>query len=853
MEEDAEGMDRLDMEGDFVGGRFGRDDEFYYQSRRERAPQTRDDALYGVFAEGDSDYDSEEDEASRRRRRRKRRRDESEPDLTRPVQFVSTGNFVSSEKKPVEEEEEEQRPRLGNAAASSSAAAAVAVEDEEEQDEYIDLPMGFGQRIAEGARARRVEKEREREAAARRRNAASVGAGSGSGRPPPAPGSLESNTKVAKMMAMMGYKTGSGLGKNAQGITAPVETTLRPKNAGLGSVEGFKEPKPFTSKENLPPPPPPPPSAKKEKQRWSKKASARKDQVLTKNELLAMRAEQEQDEQPTLVQKVIDMRGPQARVLTDLKGLSDEQEMEANDVPMPELQYNVRLLVDEAKADIVRLDGRLRREQEKVASLVREKEKVAKQEALQKRQLQVMETIAGVLEQVRVDDTAGLLTLGGLLKTFQELKVQYDEEFKMCSVAWIACRFAHPLLIRVFQGWQPLQNPLFGLEVMSSWKDLLQGDQPYDFSDATDSMAPYAQLVSEVILPAVRISGTNSWEARDPEPMLRFLESWERLLPPIVLHSILEHVIMPKLTAAVESWDPRREKVPIHVWVHPWLPTLGQRIETLCHSIRYKLSSVLHVWQAHDASAYAVLSPWKGVFDPASWEDLIVRYIIPKLKVALQEFQINPASQRFDQFNWVMIWASAVPVHHMVHMLEVDFFSKWQQVLYHWLCSQNPDFNEIMNWYKGWKGLFPPELLANERIRMLLTAGLDMMNQAAEGLEVVQPGARENVGYLRATEKRQFDAAQQASQSYHPVPGAAMADMSFKESIQAYAMEQGLLFMPRVGKFYNGMPVYEFGTVSVCIDSVKRLLYAQPQEGIERWSAVSLTQLLEMNRMARPR
>jgi tuftelin-interacting protein 11 len=166
------------------------------------------------------------------------------------------------------------------------------------------------------------------------------------------------------------------------------------------------------------------------------------------------------------------------------------------------------------------------------------------------------------------------------------------------------------------------------------------------------------------------------------------------------------------------------------------------------------------------------------------------------------------------------------------------------------LCSPNPDFNEIMNWYKGWKGLFPPELLANERIRMLLTAGLDMMNQAAEGLEVVQPGARENVGYLRATEKRQFDAAQQA---YNAVPGAAMADLSFKESIQAYAMEQGLLFMPRVGKFYNGMPVYEFGTVSVCIDSVKRLLYAQLQEGIERWSAVTLTQLMEMNRMGRSR
>ncbi|KAF8655521.1 hypothetical protein HU200_061066 [Digitaria exilis] len=842
MAEEAEGMDRFDMDGDFEGGRWGRDGEFYYRSRRERAPQTRDDAIYGVFAEGDSDYDSEDDEGSRRRGRRKRRRDE--PDLTKPVQFVSTGNFMPTQEP---QPEPDQRPGLGRPA---TAAAAKEEEEEAEEDDEGDtemLPTMFGS-IRAGARARQEEKEREREKAARRRQAAGVGARE----PAAALGSLEANSKVAKMMAMMGYKKGMGLGKNEQGITAPVETTLRPKNAGLGSVEGFKEPKPMMAKENLPAPVPPPTTSGKKEKRWSKKASTKKAPVLTKNELLAMRAEQEQEEQPAIVQKVIDMRGPQARVLMDLRGLNEEQEMEANDVPMPELQYNVRLLVDEARADVLRLHGQLEREQEKVASLVREKEKVAKQEALQKRQLQVMERIAETLEQVRVDDTAGVLTLDGLLQTFHALKVQFEEEFKMCSIAWIACRYAHPLLIRIFQGWQPLQDPKFGLDVMKKWKDLLQGDQPYDFSGGSASMTPYVQLVSEVILPAVRISGTNSWEAREPEPMLHFLELWDnkKLLPPVLLQSILEHVIMPKLSAAVDSWDPRRESVPIHVWVHPWLPMLRERIETLCHSIRYKLSTVLHVWQAHDASAYAVLSPWKDVFDSVSWEDLIVRYIIPKLRLALQEFQINPANQKLDQFNWVMLWASAIPVHLMVHILEVDFFSKWQQVLYHWLCSPNPDFNEIMNWYKGWKGLFPPELLANERIRMLLTAGLDMMNQAAEGLEVVQPGARENVGYLRATEKRQFDAAQQA---YHTVPGATMADLSFKESIQAYAMEQGLLFMPRVGKFYNGMPVYEFGTVSICIDSVKRLLYAQLQEGIERWSAVTLTQLMEMNRMGRSR
>jgi len=56
-----------------------------------------------------------------------------------------------------------------------------------------------------------------------------------------------------------------------------------------------------------------------------------------------------------------------------------------------------------------------------------------------------------------------------------------------------------------------------------------------------------------------------------------------------------------------------------------------------------------------------------------------------------------------------------------------------------------------------------------------------------------------------------------------------------------------MLFMPRVGRFYNGMPVYEFGSVNICLDSVERVVYAQLREGIERWSVVSLRQLVEMN------
>ncbi|TYI62056.1 hypothetical protein E1A91_D10G218200v1 [Gossypium mustelinum] len=542
-------------------------------------------------------------------------------------------------------------------------------------------------------------------------------------------GSFEKHTKGIgmKLLEKMGYK-GGGLGKNEQGIVAPIEAKMRPKNMGMG-FNDFKEAKlpglqQLEERKSVSQQP----VGKAKERLRSKKAKRRKEEeYITVEELLAKK----QEEGAEIVQKVIDMKVPQVRVLINLENLDAEEKARENDVAMPELQHNLKLIFDLAEFDT---------------------------------------------QKIEEENSSGKLTLESLANSFRDLQKNYADDYRLSNLSCIACSLALPMFIRMFQRWRG-----------SAWKDLLQIEGSYDIWE--DATTPYCQLISEVVLPAVRISGINTWEPRNPEPMLGFLESWEKLLPSPILQTILDTVVMRKLSREVDSWNPRKETVPIHVWVHPWLPKLGPKLEGLYQTIRMKLSDVLDAWHPSDPSAYAILSPWKTEFDSVSWEQLMRRYI------------------KLDQFYWVLSWASAIPIHLMVDLMEKFFFVKWLQVLYHWLCSK-PDFEEIKIWYMSWKGLLPQELLANESIRNQLHCGLEMMVQAAEHVSVVQPGLREN--------------------------------------------QHELVFKPKPGRMHNGQQIYGLGNISVIVDSLHQKVFAQKNNGR---SLVSLDDLLKMhsNSLARRR
>ena len=266
-------------------------------------------------------------------------------------------------------------------------------------------------------------------------------------------------------------------------------------------------------------------------------------------------------------------------MVTNLEHLNVAEERgDGAAVPMPELQHNLRLLVDLAESDIQRLDARIRHEKDSAVILGKERARLEEESgavaAAAGRLAEVAEAVAAA--GAGAGDKVGLEELES---SFQRLKTEYREEYVMYNLGVAALAAALPRLSAALHGWSPLGDPGRGAGAFTAWRPLLQSEAAARGVLATavaDGSSggladPYTLLVTELVLPPLRKDLTNFWDPRDAASLELFLEAWERLLPPAVLQQVMWQLVLPRLRAAVEAWDPLTDTVALHTWVHPWL------------------------------------------------------------------------------------------------------------------------------------------------------------------------------------------------------------------------------------------------------------------------------------------
>lgn len=195
-------------------------------------------------------------------------------------------------------------------------------------DEEVVLPTAFGRRIKQAAEQRRKQEDQGFKQETKRKAAQQAD---------PKFGQFEQHTKGIglKLLQSMGYKPGEGLGKDKSGIAKPVEPKMRPKGMGMGFGDFTEQAR--AGKEREPSADAAPVAAAAngkaaaaaaggaaagQGKLWKKRNAGQRTQreYRTAEEVLEQAADR-----PMAAQPILDMRGPQARIITNLEHMDVEE------------------------------------------------------------------------------------------------------------------------------------------------------------------------------------------------------------------------------------------------------------------------------------------------------------------------------------------------------------------------------------------------------------------------------------------------------------------------------------------------------------------------------------------------
>jgi len=802
-----------------------------------RKRMSKNQATYGIWAEN-SDSDGEGEVRAGFGSKKKSR------DFTAPIGFVSGG--IQGEKKKKKDEEENREESGGSS-------------DEGEANIGRAGGSGLGYR----SKAGRVESEGQ--IAGMRTHGYSQPQSLGKGF-----GDWEKHTKGigAKLLLNMGFQPGKGLGKNLQGRSNIVEAHLRKGKGAIGAYghEGGrpKKEKQLDSDEE------------EEKQfkdklnQWrtgsavgSKKKNVSYvyksvDDVLAEGQF--RKVGRKEDSKRGEGVKVIDMTGREQRVLSGYSAIAGQQrpaeegdssaplmalqEKRKKNFELPELIHNLNLLVDMTEQDIIAADRKLVHHKDRVEVLQREGEKLNNLVEKEKQQIEAMEQIIDVLDKLEEKHNTGELDHELAVKAFTKLKEEFSTEFQEFEVSYAAQTVVIPLVKQALANWSPLagrNESLPHLTTFTQWREILEGGG--DVQPGSDTpMAAYHSLVWECWVPLVRLA-VQRWHSRDPQPLVAFLELWRPLVPAWIMQHVLEQLVLVRLQAEVEVWDPLTDTTPIHTWLHPWLPPLGDRLDCVFPTIRNKLASALSSWHPTDRSAKLILLPWQDVFSRGSMVAFLTKNIVPKLEQALAVMPITPRNQDLTLWQAVMDWADLLPPPQLAQILAQAFFPRWLQVLAGWLNS-TPNYEEVVGWYSGWKSSLPAPVLPLPGVADQLSQALHMMNRSVVGGGPLagQPGALENVRYMTSRELGGAQDRNNRDAVTEAVRTAAQIPQGFKDLIARRCEERGIVFRPLPGRWREGKQLYLCGSRQVYLD--RNVIFVM-EGGSGVWVPTSLNNLLD--------
>ena len=633
-------------------------------------------------------------------------------------------------------------------------------------------------------------------------------------------GEWEKHTKGIglKLLNKFGFK--GRLGANEDGVSSSIEVKVRPNAMGLGFGD-FKEASAMKSNKIL-------------EAEWRKDPSlAPSEEEVVEDDnkpfIEALAASQSwkkdsvsigTDEGPVQEESVgsteiLDMRGPTAKVLTNLtqdslKNYDDRIHVQNFGVGK-ELLYNVSMLSDmcvqectKARNDMNSVDAKLEAAQKELESL----------DTSHHGQSGHLESLLELKKSVdQITDGHLEMNENTVYRTIVEMFSKYAEEVPVFGLHYILFNTLNSAISGIFSTWEPLNTEIPSISWWEDWKNI---DLDKAVVNEIDSLFRWKceDECSSKIMRAISVK----WEVRDPNRLISMFEGLRGFFTESKVSTLLNDFVMLRLKNEVNSWDPTKDMIPIHVWLHPWLPLLRDKLSTLYPDIRRKLVKVLKCWKANDRSAYQIIKPWHTIFDKDSMNNFLLIAIVPKLQEYVGTIDFREESYGVEELGNIMIWEDILPRNFFLAILGGVYLPRWQNCIFHLLQKQR--FEPAAMCYIRFRQVVPFQIIINSFILDSLNATLNLMKKAfrQENIEDFSPTYKSYQDFLRvwnidSETKSNFQSLKRSSRESHRISA------SFKDVVESFAEENSICFVPRQGRFYEGKQLWQFGSVNIFIEN----------------------------------
>ncbi|PLW10014.1 hypothetical protein PCASD_24268 [Puccinia coronata f. sp. avenae] len=420
-----------------------------------------------------------------------------------------------------------------------------------------------------------------------------------------------------KMLEKMGWKSGTGLGTQGEGIVTPLETKARPKGMGL-SYKGFEERTAQAKEEDRR-------NGKiidedeNDRKHGKKKATRNEEQQVVRE---AWKAKPKTLKKPKVVHRtyeqiiseldadqmsidpgvgeIIDLTGRKLPSLnTTLTEHSKGPTEEEQEHRLPELVHNLTLICDISKGNLIHLAKEGQTIKQKTQQLIKDQARSEQILTLQRQKLSKIKRVvelaqltklthSSILNQITENTTATEICqmidqFDGLFYELLEFLCDNQKsDHESLRLDEIVISALAPILRQVWSRWDVLQQPDLSVKELKRFRKCFRTEQSSQPSKATEEdeifqhplfpassrpsilqssnrrMTAYESLIWNDWLPKIR-SAVNVWSPYQSEKMIRLYTSWKSILPQFVHDNFLDQLVVPKLLTWIGNWDFREQ------------------------------------------------------------------------------------------------------------------------------------------------------------------------------------------------------------------------------------------------------------------------------------------------------